>query len=326
MRAASIRRGFTLIELLVVIAIIAVLIALLLPAVQQAREAARRSQCQNNLKQLGLALHNYHDIMNTFPPGFVAGNTSPVSNCFAWSAMILPQLEQGNLPFDFRFPVYYNNNTTDLIGNDRYVSQVLSVFQCPSDARPENDTISSSGSNNAGASFTNLVVARGSYLGVYGTPPPTVPSGTTQQNVLSPTNTINAIIVLPMSNGMFYRNSKVGMRSMTDGTSNTLLVGEVSQGFTNWAGFFNDATEILGVAGRSPIIGSTNPYTGVVLNPPLTSGGMPVPEVGAFSSQHTGVVQFLLGDGSVHPLSQTIDMYVLGRLAQRNDGLPTGEF
>src|SRR6188472_548040 len=96
------RRGFTLIELLVVIAIIAILIALLLPAVQQAREAARRSQCKNNLKQLGLALHNYHDTSNTLPPGWIAvptmsGNTNASAPCWGWGTMILPGLDQAPL-------------------------------------------------------------------------------------------------------------------------------------------------------------------------------------------------------------------------------------
>src|SRR4051812_6730319 len=92
------KRGFTLIELLVVIAIIAVLIALLLPAVQQAREAARRSQCKNNLKQIGLALHNYHDTANTLPPGWIGDPTgSNAGNRWGWGTMILPYLDQAPL-------------------------------------------------------------------------------------------------------------------------------------------------------------------------------------------------------------------------------------
>src|SRR5688500_4365529 len=102
------RRGFTLIELLVVIAIIAVLIALLLPAVQQAREAARRTQCRNNLKQIGLALHNYHDVHNTFPMGYCAGMTyvdgaSDTSPGWSWATYILPQLDQGPLYNQFNW-------------------------------------------------------------------------------------------------------------------------------------------------------------------------------------------------------------------------------
>src|SRR6266487_2467467 len=97
-RAVYRRLGFTLIELLVVIAIIAVLVALLLPAVQQAREAARRSQCRNNLKQIGLALHDYHSTHNVFPPGYVAGAAYPAtSNGWSWCAQLLPYLDQASL-------------------------------------------------------------------------------------------------------------------------------------------------------------------------------------------------------------------------------------
>ena len=100
MRKLTMKRGFTLIELLVVIAIIAILIALLLPAVQQAREAARRSQCKNNMKQIGLALHNYHDVYNTFPPGYVGQTDVSILagyGLWSWSALILPYIDQAPL-------------------------------------------------------------------------------------------------------------------------------------------------------------------------------------------------------------------------------------
>ena len=130
------RRGFTLIELLVVIAIIAVLIALLLPAVQAAREAARRSQCINNLKQMGLALHNYHDAMSVFPPGYIAASPyidgeTDVAPGWSWASMILPQLDQSPLfsSINFWLPVAAPANTTG-------AQTSLNVFICPSDQIP----------------------------------------------------------------------------------------------------------------------------------------------------------------------------------------------
>ncbi len=129
------RRGFTLIELLVVIAIIAVLIALLLPAVQQAREAARRTQCKNNLKQLGLAMHNYHDTFNRLPPGgFQAGNR------FSYAVSVLPFLEQGNLFQQFNQDVIYNNNVPLTAGGPTNLAQGLvrvPGYLCPSSPREE---------------------------------------------------------------------------------------------------------------------------------------------------------------------------------------------
>src|SRR6056297_1950458 len=128
------RSGFTLIELLVVIAIIAILIALLLPAVQQAREAARRTQCRNNLKQLGLALHNYHDVNRMFAPSSIwttdgAGNLNSGTAGRSWLFQILPYLDQANL---------YQQASNSLISNqDPVSSQKLTMFACPSDPNSE---------------------------------------------------------------------------------------------------------------------------------------------------------------------------------------------
>ncbi|HUQ71374.1 MAG TPA: DUF1559 domain-containing protein, partial [Planctomycetaceae bacterium] len=167
------RRGFTLIELLVVIAIIAILIALLLPAVQQAREAARRTQCRNNLKQLGLALHNYHDNFNIFPMGFsdvVAGNAERNGSGWAWSAMVLPYLDQAPLYNQFNFNVTpYNcvNCAAPITGNQALVGTQLAAFSCPSDVKPAT-AANNGGAANTSASQGTAAIATSSYMGCRG--------------------------------------------------------------------------------------------------------------------------------------------------------------
>ena len=121
-----IRRGFTLIELLVVIAIIGLLVALLLPAVQQAREAARRTQCRNNLKQLGLALHNYHDAHSTFPPGVVDDDDNLIDAQHSGLALLLPQLDQGPLYRAYDFHRSWRDPVNLVVGRT-----VVDVFRCP---------------------------------------------------------------------------------------------------------------------------------------------------------------------------------------------------
>ena len=160
MRLRRVRQAFTLIELLVVIAIIAILIGLLLPAVQKVREAAARIKCINNLKQIGLALHSYHDANNYLPSGYVDGNTDPnstpdndVGPGWGWASFILPYIEQGNLYNQINF------NQGVGVGSNTAVSQTpLSMFQCPSDSYQQNFTVWP----------TNVVVAHGNYVGCNG--------------------------------------------------------------------------------------------------------------------------------------------------------------
>ena len=217
MRNVARSRGFTLIELLVVIAIIAVLIALLLPAVQQAREAARRSTCKNNLKQLGLGLHNYHETYNAFPPGYIdlrgAGTVADNHGHWAWSAFLLPQIDQSAL---------FNNlnvggvrPTTAITTNRIEMQSRLPGFRCPSDtgkglhdaALDPGYAIVDTAAANTGLSMTNYVVVNG-HASVRQRPATNPVDGTTG------------------ASGAFYRDSFVGFRDLTDGSSNTVLIGE----------------------------------------------------------------------------------------------------
>lgn len=204
MNHAHRRPGFTLIELLVVIAIIAVLIALLLPAVQAAREAARRTQCKNHLKQLALALHNYHDTHNALPPGYLT------ETGWGWGTMLLPFVEQRNL-FDTLAPAG-DMDLTDATRLD-LVRTPLAVFRCPSDSQPE---LNDKSKPNVRA---KKAIAIANYIGIMG-----------------------SVLADPVSNGTMYQNSRVRLADLTDGTSATLVLGERDYALHRasiWAGSTN---------------------------------------------------------------------------------------
>jgi prepilin-type N-terminal cleavage/methylation domain-containing protein len=207
-RLAFSRRGFTLIELVVVIAIIAVLIALLLPAVQQAREAARRSSCKSHLKQIGLALHNYHDTNGKFPPGNVASWNTTDSKFYGygwtWHSKILPQVDQANLC----------KSVQNRMGNDGGINSdtemrlanrdtVIPVFQCPS--QPGGDL---------------------GYGGQLDRQPSNY-NGNVGANTFNTNECTGANPVCIRGNGIFFINSSVAFRDITDGASSTMLVMEV---------------------------------------------------------------------------------------------------
>ena len=317
-RRSSPRKGFTLIELLVVIAIIAVLIALLLPAVQAAREAARRSQCQNNLKQIGLALHNYHDTFNEFPPGdvrsFLPNGTlvNPNDPSFAWSVMILPQLEQGNLFEALNSRVRTLGtvmNDTNQATGIRLVQTTLPVFVCPSDpGEPLNrDRPFQQSGPNPRPNF----LARSSYPGNAGD---------------------------DGDHGIFFESRRVKFGDVIDGLSNTIIVGErasMSGTIANfgavWAGRGGD-NEPNDFPKRQAIYAWTRykMRTG-------EGGTLDAQPTQCFSSAHTGGAQFLLGDGSVRFVSENIDWRnttgnpdqpygTFNRLGDRRDGEVIGEF
>ena len=288
------KNGFTLIELLVVIAIIAILIALLLPAVQQAREAARRSTCKNNLKQIGIAMHNYNSAHRTLPPGYIdddpAANVSN-HNLLGWGVMILPFIEQSALYNSIGSVGGFNNNWTTITEMTTgttavpvpYSRVVLSPYICPSDPmKGINSDVGNYGKSN--------------YTGVAGNTYKS--SGTTK-----PT-------------GTFYDNSHVTFRDFTDGLSNTIIIGErgtagVKNG-TIWIGNYSDGSYYTQNAITSP----TSAYYGIN----GTAGSW------NFTSSHTGGVHFLLGDGSVRFISENVYLGTYGNLGYISDGNVLGEF
>lgn len=338
------RKGFTLIELLVVIAIIAVLIGLLLPAIQKVRESAARLKCSNQLKQIGLAMHNYHDAYQTFPPGKgpdyigkVAG--APVYPRWSPHALMLPFIEQGNLynTIDFNFPpetpgmegpvvnfmpAWQNPNRV----NAQACRAVVTGFICPSDPAPQ--PADWPGQNNYYANLGATFMCDVSEV---------LPS------TVAPTE---------KATGVFYYRSKVRIGDITDGTSNTVLFSEKLRG----AGTPNAKTDLLMMQNTSTMDDTLTRCSG--MNPatatPLTSKqgyswvmgemcctsynhvatpnslscaglgfpgnmanmAMQVPP----SSAHTGGVNAVMGDGSLHFINNSIDLAAWRSLGTRNGG------
>jgi prepilin-type N-terminal cleavage/methylation domain-containing protein/prepilin-type processing-associated H-X9-DG protein len=334
MRSRS--RGFTLIELLVVIAIIAVLIALLLPAVQQARESARRTQCRNNLKQIGLALHNYHDQFLVFPYG---GSTDPNYNwgsgtttgmgIYNWRGFILPGIDQTPL---------YNKMASDMAAAGQPISQpvgavtsawktayqglsaqttVIPAFQCPSDPM-SGRTDAPSG---AGWSPAPAAGAVASYWGCAGPEAEHTNVGI----CTSPCVVYSAGVATTSPSGNFngsgapgvgifsLRATKTGIRDVTDGTSNTLMAGEERVGttanayfpsFRQWMDPFSVTTTIRGI---NHVV--TSDYYGQ-----------------GFSSVHAGGATFVMADGAVKFLSENINIATFCALGSKSQNEVVGEY
>lgn len=318
------RRGFTLIELLVVIAIIAILIALLLPAVQQAREAARRTQCKNNLKQLGLALHNYHDAHSTFPNQ--AGDS-----LYGYSALaqILPYLDQGNLynEFDFTQPLQVGLPWAPAVNPIMadIVKRPLVALLCPSEP---GDPIYIDGSGNEWAGG-NYLVNGGSGRGV---------------DYCSSSN-----------DGLFWRGSKTKFRDLTDGTSNTVALAEVLFGNRgpDTATLDDPQRQIKRISGGGPCTVTSDSMVGMAgttyegrrsgawslstgyhsLVHGYFSPNSEIPDhthhgeiLSGTRSMHVGGSQVTLCDGSVRFISDSVDRELVRNLFARNDGQVLGEF
>ncbi|MBN1395571.1 MAG: DUF1559 domain-containing protein [Pirellulales bacterium] len=299
--------GFTLVELLVVITIIGILIALLLPAVQAAREAARRMSCGNNIKQIGLGLHMYHDTFDMLPAGWRGYDTGGEPFWFgypgwAWSASILPYMEQTSLyKSQIRFDLPITDPENDLVRVAR-----IGIFRCPSDENDNDAFELTGGEPSVGPVDFPVVLATGNYIGVFGT--------VDFHNVC---DTDAADFNGCRGDGVFYLNEQVRFGDIRDGLSQTLIVGERSSKLapSTWVGVVtggqHGVARVVGVAAYPP--NSEEEAEHYFHN---------------FSSYHPAGTHFLSGDGSVRLMPESIDAGVYKALCTRDGGeiIPGNEY
>jgi prepilin-type N-terminal cleavage/methylation domain-containing protein len=324
------RRGFTLIELLVVIAIIAILIALLLPAVQQAREAARRTQCRNNLKQIGLAIHNYHDNFNVFPPANVEPDPGSGNRGASWLTRVLPYVDQAPAYNQITFSGTDWTMQSNRTNRNWSISNTLRVpgFNCPSSTLPATRTQATNSSTQALGAPASITYQLVNYVGIGGSyniggstnccPTPSTWTGYARSNY-------NGVIVASNTVGR-----PVAIRDITDGTTNTFMVGEQGafrsnasgQKVNDWRACAWDGGAWSGGAG-----GDTDWW----LNLSIVRYGINFDSLSGFGDQaayhrhtvinsmHTGGAQLLLADGSVRFVTENLDYLLLQAMADRAD-------
>jgi prepilin-type N-terminal cleavage/methylation domain-containing protein/prepilin-type processing-associated H-X9-DG protein len=321
------RAGFTLVELLVVIAIIGILVGLLLPAVQAAREAARRMQCSNNLKQLGLAMHNYHSAFNKLP--FSAspqiGAVGTRQRGVSWIVRIMPYIEQNNVysGLEFAGDFTMQDGLTPIVNFNLLNNLRVPGLECPSSPLPKTQTYTTHSNGSVTLQMINYVGIAGSYWRGGST---TVVSTDPQTNIYG----------IAVHNGMITpigTNSRAAsFASASDGTSNTMMIGEQSD-------FFYDANLNKidrrscgwrgGAWGNGAGSGNWTQNVTTVRYPIGTFGGSgnsnPYDVNVALTGAHTGGLNVALADGSVQFLSETIEFAIQTALADRGDGTPIGE-
>jgi type II secretory pathway pseudopilin PulG len=345
------RKGLTALDVVVTIVILLVLAALLIPAgTRHVPEAARRSQCKNNLKQIGLALMNYHDVHKTFPPGWIAGEPEHASSGFGWGFHLLPFIDQAPLFKKFNSKLGLADSITD---NAKLTSSILTVYRCPSDQ-----------GSDQGKSPWIAELGVTNYVGNFGVGIPATFS------VLEDSG--GRLVDSRCLQGILGVNSRIRIRDVKDGMSNVILAGErrmsehagewsvgrIEGNFNSyWAGIPNVnavsplaivATSTGGLVERSFEEGATNnssltpvgnlkgldtdtgrktlPYFGINHD----GRGMPLGDsdvvTAGFSSWHTGGAHVLMGDGPVRFISENIDPIVFTNLMRRSDGKTIGEF
>ncbi len=321
-------RGFTLVELLVVIAIIGILVALLLPAIQAAREAARRTQCNNNLKQIGVAMHNYHDTFKTLPPGFTNdfglaqnyqgqnyshhGGPSRYYASWAWSAYIAPFVELSSqheiLDVDGKFAAesLLNADARDVL------STPVESFRCPSDTAKDLNTAGGE-YRPAASDGTRYNAASSSYAGV---------CDDNSANIDNRQNNCS---------GVLFVDSNVNFRDVLDGTSSVLMVGERcrQRNHARCSRMQNCGGAIMYVVGASNQLSHSNRSTcgalgsarnGINWDSTVSDCNNLWNAKSSFHSLHPGGAQFVLVDGSAHFISQDVNLTTFRRLAHRQDG------
>ena len=305
------KSGFTLIELLVVIAIIAVLVALILPAVQAAREAARLTQCRNNLKQIAIALHNYHDRVGMLPPGWTA-DPRYLTQGWGWAAMLLPDIEQLALSQRLRF--HESLTTPECM---QLHQQSIPTFVCPSDAYALSGVVIVQEPELVSDSLQSPLMFH---------PPPPKFFPMARSNYPAVYGSTSAADAPDSGNGLFHRNSPVRLRDILDGTSQTLMIGERRTTERQKKDFMgSDLTYVDLTLWMGVLPWCSDPYSRVIGSGEVapSTAGRSFP---GFNSRHTGGVVFALADGSVRLLSNQIDAGVYRSLMTRAGGEVIGEF
>jgi len=322
-------RGFTLIELLVVIAIIGVLVALLMPAVQGAREAARRTQCTNNLKQIGVALYNYHTALNALPPAKVYGTGGTVSNGgkglvlnTTGFTILLNQLEQASLHHAYNFSMPSSNAVlagspnTNVMGlpagqliNSTSVGTAIASFVCPSDPTSPRTEMDPTGSSGGGTQYSRLNARRSNYV-----------------LCVARYDENTSILGRPKDRGVFGNDTSVRIDDIRDGTAQTCMVGESLQFH------FKDAYGPYWGCGswastHGVVYPTTNPLHKMTLpNAPSTAGPNPqkLPDAWVMGSSHSGGLNMLFSDGGVRFIKNTIDPTIWAAIQTINRGEVVG--